>query len=144
MNELNYKLVNNDEELNGAFEVRRLVFVEEQGVSKDVELDGHDGEALHVVVKAGKRVVGTARVMFLPGNKAKIERMAIRQPFRRRGIGRNIVSFLLEELKNRQVKQVILHAQYSVIGFYKSCGFDESGLPFWEAGIKHVKMQRKT
>ena len=143
MDALNYKLVNNDEELNGAFEVRRRVFVEEQGVSEDVELDGHDREALHMVVEEEGRVIGTARVMFLAEGKAKIERMAIVKLFRRRGIGRNIISFLLEELRSRQVKQVILHAQYSVIDFYRSCGFEESGLPFWEAGIKHVKMQRK-
>ena len=143
MDELNYKPVNNDEELNGAFEVRRRVFVEEQGVSEDVEIDGHDREALHMVVEEEGRVIGTARVMFLAEGKAKIERMAIMKLFRRRGIGRNIIFFLLEELRSRQVKQVILYAQYSVIDFYRSCGFEESGLPFWEAGIKHVKMQKK-
>ena len=143
MDELIYKLVTTDEELSEAFEVRRRVFVEEQGVSEDVELDGHDREALHMVVKERRRVVGTARVMFLADNKAKIERTAIVKPFRRRGIGRNIISFLLEELRSRQVKQVILHAQYSVIDFYRACGFEESGVPFWEAGIKHIKMHRK-
>ena len=143
MDELSYKLVNSDEELNGAFEVRRRVFIEEQGVSEDMGLDGHDREALHMVVEEEGRIVGTARVMFLAEGKAKIERMAIVKLFRRRGIGRNIISFLLEELRSRQVKQVILHAQYSVIDFYRSCGFEESGLPFWEAGIKHIKMHRK-
>ena len=142
-NKFDYKLVTTDEELSGAFEVRRRVFVEEQGVSEDIELDGHDREALHMVVKEGGRVVGTARVMFMDDNKAKVERAAILKPFRRRGIGRNMISFLLEQLRSRKVKQVVLHAQYSVIDFYKSCHFEESGSPFWEAVIKHVKMQRK-
>ena len=68
--------------------------------------------------------------------------MAVLRPFRRRGIGSRIVSFLNEELKNRQVEQVVLHAQYAVVAFYKSFGFEELGLPFVEDGIKHIKMQK--
>lgn len=143
MDKLNYKLVTSDSELEGAFEVRRQVFVEEQGIPEDIELDEHDKEALHMVVKDEDRVIGTARVLFLATSLAKIERMAILQPFRRRGIGRRIIAFLSEELRNRQVEQVVLHAQYSVVAFYKSCGFEETGSPFWEAGIKHIKMQRQ-
>jgi predicted GNAT family N-acyltransferase len=142
MGKVSYKLVTSDWELKGAFEVRREVFVEEQGISEDLVFDGHDGEALHMVVKDGQRVVGTARVLFLADNQAKLERMAVLKPFRYKGIGREIVSFLDEELRKRQLEQVVLHAQHTVVAFYKSCGFEESGLPFWEVGIKHVKMQK--
>lgn len=138
-----YKLSVTDQELKEAFGVRREVFVEEQGISEDLEFDGRDREALHMVVKDGKRVIGTARVLFLAANQAKLERMAVLRPFRRRGIGSRIISFLNEELKNRRVEQVVLHAQYSVVAFYKSCGFEESGSPFWEVGIKHIKMQKQ-
>jgi len=143
MGKLVYKLATSDRELKEAFEVRKKVFVEEQGISEDLELDGHDSEALHTVVKDGKRVIGTARVLFLATNQAKLERMAILKPFRRQGIGRGIVSFLNEELRNRQITQIVLHAQCPVAAFYKSCGFVESGSPFFEAGIKHIKMQRR-
>ena len=119
------------------------MFIEEQGVSEDVEYDGYDTEALHMVAKDGERIIGTARVRFLAAGQAKIERMAILKPFRRKGIGRKIMAFLNEELRNRQIEQVILHAQYQVVAFYKSCGFEESGLPFWEAGIKHIRMHRR-
>jgi len=143
MKKLSYKLVTNDKELQGAFEVRREVFVEEQGISEDEEYDGYDRDALHIVVKDEERVVGTARIQFLTNNQAKIERMAILKPFRRKGIGRRMVAFLNEELRNKQIEKVILHAQYTVVAFYKSCGFKESGLPFWEADIKHIKMQKR-
>lgn len=142
MDRFNYKLVSDDRELQAAFEVRRQVFVEEQAVPEDVELDDYDKEALHIVVKDGERVIGTARVLFLTANQVKLERMAILKPFRRRGIGRNIISFLVEELENKRVEQVILHAQCRVTSFYKSCDFEELGSPFWEAGIRHIKMQR--
>lgn len=143
MDTLSFKLVTSETELNGAFDVRRQVFVKEQGVAEDEEYDGYDSESLHVVVKDGDRVIGTARVQFPTTNQAKIERMAILEPFRRKGIGGRIMAFLYEELRNRQVKQVVLHAQYPVIAFYRSCGFKETGSPFWEAGIKHIKMQRR-
>ncbi len=143
MGKLSYKLVTSDGELKEAFEVRKKVFVEEQGIADNLELDDYDREALHMVVKDGERVIGTARVLFLANNQAKIERMAILKPFRRKGIGRRIISFLNEELIKRQVEQVVLHAQHTVVDFYKSCGFEKSGSPFWEAGIKHIKMQRQ-
>ncbi len=143
MDEFNYKLVENDRELKEAFEVRRKVFVEEQGIAEYLEFDGNDGQALHMVVLDGERVIGTARVLFLATNQAKLERMAILKPFRRKGIGRRLIYYLNEDLSKRQVAQVVLHAQYSVVAFYKSCGFEESGSPFWEVSIKHVKMQRQ-
>ena len=138
---ITYKLVTTDEEMRDALEVRRQVFVQEQGVSEDLEYDGQDEDALQMVVKNGGRVIGTARVRFLTNNRAKIERMAVLRLFRRRGIGSNIFSFLKRELKSRQTEQIIIHAQCAVIAFHKSCGFKEIGLPFWEAGIKHRKMQ---
>ena len=143
MGKLVYKMAAGDGELEGAFAVRRRVFVEEQGISEGLELDGYDREAQHMVVRDGEMVIGTARVLFLAAGQAKIERMAILKPFRHRGVGRRIVSFLIEELRNRQVEQVVVHAQYSVATFYRSCGFAELGSPFWEAGIKHIKMLRR-
>ena len=143
MSELSYKLVTNDSELKRAFELRKKVFVEEQGVAESLEFDGNDGQALHIVVMDGERVIGTARVLFLTAKQAKIERMAILKSFRRKGIGRKLIYYLNEDLSKRQVAQVVLHAQYSVVAFYKACGFEESGSPFWEAGIKHIKMLRQ-
>ena len=140
MKNLIFKLVTDDEELRGALEIRRQVFVHEQGVSEELEYDGQDEEALHMVVKDGARVIGTTRVRFLASNRVKIERMAILKSFRRKGIGSNIISFLKRELEKRHIKQIILHAQCAVAEFYKSCGFEETGPPFWEADIKHIKM----
>ena len=143
MDKASYKLVTGAEELKAAFEVRKQVFVEEQGIAEELELDGHDGEALHIVVQNGERTIGTTRVLFPAPGQAKIERMAVLKPYRHQGIGSGIISFLDEELKSRQVEQMVLHAQYPAVNFYKSCGFEESGPPFWEAGIKHIKMARQ-
>lgn len=143
MSEFSYKLVTGDVELQEAFEVRRQVFVREQGISEDLVFDGHDREALHMVVKDGERVIGSARVQFLAGNQAKLERMAILERYRRKGIGKEMLLFLDAVWKDKQVQQVIIHAQLEVVPFYKLYGFDELGLPFREAGIKHIKMRKR-
>ena len=75
MLKLNYKLIESDNELKEAFQVRKRVFVEEQGISEDLELDGYDSKALHMVVQYGERIIGTARVLFPTLGVAKIERM---------------------------------------------------------------------
>jgi predicted GNAT family N-acyltransferase len=143
MEGLSYKLTENGSELGGAFEVRRRVFVEEQGIAEGLVFDGNDGEALHAVVKNGTQVIGTARVRLLSASRAKLERMAVLDGCRRRGIGSRVTSYVIGELRERGVEQVVLHAQCAVVPFYKSCGFEELGEPFWEAGVEHIEMRRQ-
>jgi len=138
-----YKLVTDGVDLQQAFEVRRKVFVREQDISEDLVFDGNDREALHMVVKDGERVIGTARVQFLTDKQAKLERMAILRRYRRKGIGKEMLLFLDTVWKDKQVQQVIIHAQLDVVPFYKLCGFDELGLPFQEAGMKHIEMRKQ-
>jgi len=142
MGNLRYKLVENNEELEEALDIRERVFVEEQGISETLEIDGNDSAALHVIAKNGDIAVATARVRFLSKWQAKMERMAILKSSRGSGIGKGIIAFLEEELKKRGVEQIVLHSQYYVIGFYKKCGYKETGLPFLDADIKHITMEK--
>lgn len=130
-------------DLRGAFDVRRQVFVREQGISEDLVFDSNDRDAMHVVVKEGERAVGTARVRFLGNKQAKLERMAVAKAFRHKGIGKGIVAFLDKELREKQMQEIVIHAQEGAVEFYKSCGFEQSGSPFLEANIKHIKMHRR-
>lgn len=143
MENLIYKTATGDEDLKGIIAVRKEVFTGEMGIPEELVFDGLDEKMLQIVVKDGETVIGTARVRFLADNQAKLERMAILKARRSMGIGRQIISFLDKELRNRQVKQVILHAQHEAIAFYRACGFKETGDPFWEVGIKHIKMHRQ-
>lgn len=138
-----YKLVNSESELKDAFRIRRRVFITEQNIPPNLEYDEDDRTALHMLARDGEKAIGTARVLFLSNNQAKLERLAVLKPFRGRGIGSEIISFLEKELKNQGVKKVILHAQCRAIAFYKSCGYQKTGTPFWEVGIKHIKMQKQ-
>jgi len=143
MNELSYAFVENDSDLEGAFQVRKEVFVEQQGLPESIVFDNLEGEAMHILVKIGDQATGTARIRLLGARQAKLERMAVLKPFRNMGIGKGIVSFVIENLRNKQVEEVVLHAQQEVVEFYGKCGFEQTGSPFWEAGIEHVKMERR-
>jgi len=139
-----YKIVETEEELQGANEVRRQVFVMEQGIAEGLVFEKAEGsDKINVVVKNEGMVIGTARVVYPDDDTAKIERMAVLKSFRNRGVGKGIISFLNEEFKRKKITHIVLHAQYQVIDFYGACGFHESGLPFEEAGIRHVKMEMR-
>jgi predicted GNAT family N-acyltransferase len=132
--------VKSESELKQAMAVRHNVFVEEQGIDEREEYDGLDDSSLQFVVKTAGEIIGTARVRFITGDCAKIERMAILKPFRKHGAGKALLTFILVHV---ETSQVILHAQWAAIPFYKACGFKESNGSFFEAGIKHVKMVKK-
>ena len=141
MSKLIYRLAENEQDIWGIHDVRRQVFVREQGIPQDlVFLGDGSGNELNMVVKDGDTVIGTARIQIM-GSMAKIERMAVLKPFRNKGIGKGIIAFLSEQLKHRDIDFIFLHAQHAAVDFYRSCGFSESGSPFYEVGIKHVKME---
>ena len=130
-------IVESQSDLKQAMAVRHNVFVEEQGIDELEEYDGLDDKSLQFVVKVAGKVIGTARVRYVSVDCAKIERMAILKPFRKQGAGRVLLTFILCHI---EASQVMLHAQWTAIPFYKACGFEETNSPFYEAGIKHIKM----
>ena len=137
-----FKNVTSPSELEGAFAVRREVFIVEQSIAEDEEYDGLDQDCLHYVAINGAWVVGTARVRFLSKESAKIERMAVLKNFRRKSVGAGILSLIEKELKTRRIKEAVLHAQMTAVPFYLACGFTATGATFYEAEIEHIKMQK--
>jgi predicted GNAT family N-acyltransferase len=143
MSNINFKQVTTRNELNGAFGVRQEVFIIEQGIAKQDEYDGLDNSCLQFIARSGRKVIGTARVRFPDPGCAKIERMAVLKTFRRQGIGSGILSCIEEELKRQSVFDLVLHAQLTAVTFYRACGFTAFGDTFYEAGVEHVKMQKR-
>ncbi len=126
-------------EITKAFAIRMRVFVKEQGVPAEIELDADDQRATHLLASVGPRAVGTARVVEQPGS-AKIGRMAVLKTYRGRGVGKKLLQRAIEAAKKRGVRKIYLHAQVPVIEFYESMGFRCVGPVFNEAGIPHRKM----
>jgi len=134
------KAVQSPAELEQAKALRIRVFVEEQGVPRDIELDEADATAFHAVALQGNVVVGTGRLLVDSPTEARIGRMAVEQLQRRHGVGGQVLVFLEQEARRRGVRRVTLHAQAYVKTFYAGHGYREQGPPFMEAGILHVEM----
>lgn len=123
-----------------AFCIRRTVFIEEQQVPEDLELDEYDPLATHALAYFDELCVGTARLVDLGDGHAQIGRMAVLANFRGKGIGRQILEKLLLAAKVRGFSTLILHSQLSVMPFYEKLGFIAQGPIYDEAGILHRNM----
>jgi predicted GNAT family N-acyltransferase len=133
------KKVSSQKQLDHAFRIRIRVFVREQGVPAEIELDSDDERAVHFVACNEQRAVGTARLV-MRGGSAKIGRMAVLKTHRRKQIGRRLLTRAISTAKKHGARKIYLHAQVAVIGFYESAGFRCVGPVFDEAGIAHRKM----
>ncbi|MDG6224322.1 MAG: GNAT family N-acetyltransferase [Candidatus Thermoplasmatota archaeon] len=122
------------------FEIRRRVFVIEQGVDSSEEFDGHDDHAVHIGAYVDGEPIGCGRIRMLSG-KAKLERIAVVKEMRGHGVGRAIVAFMKEVSRGMGSGSCYLHSQTSAVDFYVGCGFRKVGEPFFEAGIAHYMME---
>jgi predicted GNAT family N-acyltransferase len=118
--------------------IRFAVFVEEQGVPLEIELDEMDPKSLHAVAFEDASPVGTGRL--LPDGQ--VGRMAVLKSWRGRGVGGQILAALLDEARRRGHREVVLSAQVHATAFYRSHGFAEEGAAYLDAGIVHVDMRR--
>ncbi len=122
-----------------AVPLRFAVFVQEQGVPVEIELDELDAGCLHALAFQGNRAVGTGRL--LPDGH--IGRMAVLKPWRRRGIGGAMLKKLVEAAAGRGVRTLRLSAQVHALEFYRAHGFRPEGEVYEEAGIPHQGMRRQ-
>ena len=128
-----------DEAHAHAAPIRFAVFVEEQGVPREIELDEMDAPSLHAVAFEDDVPVGTARL--LPDGH--IGRMAVLKQWRGRGIGGRLLGELMQKARERGHREVVLSAQVHASGFYRMHGFVEEGAEYLDAGIPHIDMRRR-
>ena len=136
---LQVKQIFSEQAKRRAFAIRMRVFVREQGVPAEIELDEDDQHAIHFLATIRGRVVGTARLV-MHGNNAKIGRMAVLKKDRGKGIGVALLKRSITAARRRGAGKIFLHAQVPVIEFYEKMGFRCVGRVFDEAGIAHRKM----
>ena len=137
---LTIKLVETEEEFAGAIGVRFRVFVSEQSIPPEEELDQYDATSTHAIALIQDQVVGTGRLFRQDSNTGLIGRMAVDQEWRRRGVGGRILVYLEEVARFRGMTLSVLHAQEYVKGFYASHGYQQHGDAFQEVDIPHVEM----
>ena len=125
-----------------AHAIRRRVFIEEQHVPEEIEMDDGDASAFHALATVDGVAIGCGRMVDHGASEVKIGRMAVLQEFRNTGVGATILRFLIDRARDRGVRKAILHAQLAAEGFYLKEGFKPVGDVFEEAGIAHRLMQR--
>lgn len=119
--------------------VRRAVFIEEQQVPEELEWDGLDVDAFHLIARdSAGNPVGGARML----RDGHIGRMAVLEQWRGREVGTALLRRMLEQARQWEAKGVYLDAQVHAIGFYERLGFVTEGEEFIDAGIPHRRMIR--
>ncbi|PSP62771.1 GNAT family N-acetyltransferase [Halobacteriales archaeon QH_8_67_36] len=123
--------------------VRRAVFIDEQGVDEADEMDGKDDVATHIVVTDDGEPVATARFRFVEATTARIERVAVLEPYRGEGLGASVMETAESIVRERGATSAVLHSQLRVAEFYEELGYEVVGDRFEEAGIPHVEMRKR-
>lgn len=126
-----------------ALAIRFSVFVEEQGVDPDVEVDAFENQCVHYVLYDEQGLpVATARLLVKSAELAKIQRVAVVRSARKMGLGAQIMRAVLAEVRSLGVSRVILGAQLQALAFYQKLGFEVCGKDYLDAGIVHRDMQK--
>ncbi|WP_028545011.1 GNAT family N-acetyltransferase [Paenibacillus taiwanensis] len=139
--------VKTQEQLDECIAIRKEVFVQEQNVPDEVECDEYDSldaPAFHVLLMIDGKYGATGRVKLIDEFTAKMQRIAVRKPFRGLGIGRTLMIGLEQIARAHGVEKCVLDGQCQAEGFYKSLGYETvSEEPFYDADILHVRMEKK-
>ena len=133
-------------ELAACLHLRRVVFIEEQGVPEHDELDDQDAACAHFLALPHvdaplEAAIGTARMMLLSG-KAKAQRVAVLSSQRSLGVGRALMDALEEAAVDEGRALVVLGAQLTAVPFYEKLGYVGEGEVFLDAGIPHRTMTK--
>ena len=118
--------------------IRFEVFVDEQNVPEDLEIDGLDDEAKHVLAYIDGKPIGTGRIL----SDGHIGRVAVLKKYRGLGIGNSIMKALIKWAQQNKFEKLWLSSQWHAHSFYLGLGFVCEGDIYEEAGIDHIKMFR--
>lgn len=135
-----------NQDMRDAYEIRTRVFVDEQNVPIEEELDAYDELAKHflaeIAVAEIPLVVGTARLIEKENGVAKIGRVAVLAEYRRQGIGALLMHYIEAYAREQGFSRLILDAQLHALAFYMRLGYIAEGDIFLDAGIEHRFMSK--
>ncbi|BDG33142.1 GNAT family N-acetyltransferase [Parageobacillus thermoglucosidasius] len=120
--------------------VRQIVFIEEQHVPKEEEIDEFEQDAVHFVLYDGEKPVGAGRFRTIDDGLGKIERICILPQYRGRGAGKQLMETIEKFAKEQGIRKVKLNAQTHAEPFYQKLGYHTVSDVFMDAGIPHVTM----
>lgn len=121
--------------------LRRAVFIIEQNVPEELELDGMDEAATHLLATVDGHPAGTARLM-IKGDTGKIGRVCVLAAHRGTGLGEQLIAAALDHFRSLGLPRAYLSSQTHAIPFYERLGFAAEGPDYDDAGIPHRDMYR--
>ncbi|WP_445148104.1 GNAT family N-acetyltransferase [Baekduia sp. Peel2402] len=135
------------EDVRAAMDIRRAVFVQEQGIAEAEEYDDRDAEAEHLLVvedDAAGTPIATCRVFVDDGRAdgtARLGRLAVLPQARRRGLASRMIEACEERARAAGARRMVLDAQVSAMPLYERSGYTAEGEDFDDgSGIPHRTM----
>ncbi|AND39008.1 MULTISPECIES: GNAT family N-acetyltransferase [Cytobacillus] len=135
------RIVSSEQELHDAFSVRKQVFINEQNVPEEEEIDQFEDEAVHFVLYNNGMPAGAGRFRTVDGN-GKVERICVLKENRQSGSGKAIMDKIEEHAKKQGLPALKLNAQTQAIPFYEKLGYQVISEEFMDAGIPHRTMKK--
>lgn len=113
----------NAETVRVSQEIRKEVFVQEQGISLHLDLDGLDIDSYHCLAYIDDLPIGVARLVILESNQAVMARIAIKKGFRGRGIATKLIESLITKANQLNINNIEIHAHKHLREYYEKFGF---------------------
>ena len=137
------KKIETDQELQEAFKIREIVFIDQQECPPEEEFDGLDEESIHFIAYITGEPVGTSRYR-TTDKGVKLERFAVLKEHRGKGVGKRLVQTAIVQIAATFEAGTLLymHAQLDAMPLYARYGFEKVGDKFVEAGIEHFLMKK--
>ncbi len=132
-------------ERDDAMALRQEVFVGEQGVPPEGEIDAADASAIHLVAvdDADAAVLGTCRLLDDGDGVMRVGRLCVRASARRRGVAAGLLGEAEREARAAGARILAMHAQTHALSLYESLGYEPRGERFDEVGIEHLAMEKR-
>ena len=143
--ELSFKTITaSDQLIADAIKLRIEVFVLEQKVPIELEIDEYDGHCQHLVLLADDTPIGTLRLVSKEAvSTVKLGRLVLLKAYRGKGIGKLMMQEAFKVSRKMGFENMILDAQTYALAFYEKLGFVATGNEFMDAGIPHYRMTKK-
>lgn len=140
--EVKYEHGDESQVYQDALAIRKKVFIEEQGVSEELELDGLDHRTTHYVGYVDGEPVTTARIHESAAHEYHLQRVATLKEHRGKGYGRELIIFIERSLRHIPDAKVWLSAQDTALPFYEKMGYSVLGEGYIEADMPHHSMEK--
>lgn len=134
-------IITSKEERDQAFHLRRLVFVDEQHVPLEEELDQYEDDAIHFIGIQDHVPIAASRLRWID-NYGKLERICIRKDYRGQSYGKYVIEVMEQTIREHGYSLAKLGAQTHAITFYERLGYQIVSDVFMDAGIPHVTMSK--